>query len=822
MTWETDEINEANRRLKNAAALAEAYMPKELIGENIFSGIGSGIKGMLGSDNNNTTNNGNTEETIVSSPTPITPATPSSTSTSTLSLANLNPSQLEAAVIYAEVTLLAGLLYLMEESVMGLVRCGLAIRQGLSLYQRIDKALGNYVSLITEGGPELKNGFTIADISKTYENATPAEQQLAHVRSALLFGMGTFNVVASMLPPIVLKILSFAGIPTNRLVGMELLRQALQMGGVRSSLSGLILLSMRVLMPSFHSGDVSEHIPETQAVLEAILKAHPDSALFLWIHGRQARMRRDMNTAAISFAKCTKVAGALPQLADLCSYELQWSFAFQHNWKEVLPLNNNLQKDNNWSKAFYAYMQAISLLYLGRFKEARTKMIEVLRVSSRKLGGRVIPAEQYAVRRASEFLALTIPFSNSNNNETTSTGVSLAEPTAAELGGANYVRIKLPEQVAINSPAYNQFLVYPLVCPGLEVMYLFNGGPQMSKKDLQLAIIQADTALNTIAAGNVFNISSSLSTTFTDISITTELGDQDTVTLQKRLEKALQVPVNGLSTDASGTTGTGDNTPVVTPSPTKPASSTGGGFFGGLRGLGSVISTVGSAVSTVGSAVGSAVSTVSSLTGVGTSNNASSTYANAKPLLPIHAISILALCRGSYCAGLGRFDEAATCFQYILDLGTNNFESLKRDLHTYAYAAYEMGILYLDISKAITSINNTSSTISSTNPDLYERHKYIVQCNIAKNLSIDEARKKSVEYLRIARGVRDDFNWRVRLHIRVHLAIDDLRQHDPKQSDNNTINSPSSGSNTTDNNLYDEENDANETEQADALAALNQ
>lgn len=299
MTWETDEIAEANRRLKNAAALAEAYMPKDIVNETILSGIGSGIKGMLVSGSN--------DNTATPIPTESTPSgTPSSSSTAlNISLSNLNPSQLEAAVIYAEVSLLTGLLYLMEESVMGLVRCGLAIRSGLTLYQRVDKALGNYVSSITEPGPELTNGFTIDDMGKLYANASPVEQQLVHVRSSLLFGIGTFNVVASMLPPIVLKILSFAGVPSDRLIGMRLLRQALQMGGVRGSLSGLLLLSMRVLMPSFHSGDVSEHIPETQAVLEAILTMHPNSALFLWMNGRQARMRRDMGTASVSFAKCT-------------------------------------------------------------------------------------------------------------------------------------------------------------------------------------------------------------------------------------------------------------------------------------------------------------------------------------------------------------------------------------------------------------------------------------------------------------------------------------------------------------------------------------
>jgi hypothetical protein len=87
------------------------------------------------------------------------------------------------------------------------------------------------------------------------------------------------------------------------------------------------------------------------------------------------------------------------QLAHLNAYEIAWCEAFQHDWEAARLQFKRLQDENTWSKAFYAYMQAVALLQLGAVRDARAKMREVVALSNRKLGGRVISAEQWAVRR---------------------------------------------------------------------------------------------------------------------------------------------------------------------------------------------------------------------------------------------------------------------------------------------------------------------------------------------------------------------------------------------------------------------------------------
>lgn len=777
MTWEPDQIAEANRRLRAAGAVAEAYMPKD-------SGLLGSIKGVLGGGSDSAS-----------------PANEDGSSTPLPS--GMTPQQLEASVVYAEVTLLSGLLNLMEESVMGLVRCGLSIRSGWMMYSKVDKALGNTVSSIT-GGPPLRPGFTIGSPGAgAGAAATPTHSaaQLAHVRSALCFGVGTFNVVASILPPIVLKVIAIVGYPSNRHAGLACLRQALTTGGVRSPLSGLIILAMRVLIPSFHSGDISEHVPEAQAILDVLLDKYSDSALFLWMAGRLARMRREQEKAAAYFTRCAATSKELPQLAHLCDYELSWCKAFTHDWAAVARLNASLKVENNWSKAFYCYMQGVAALEVGNVADARRRMVEVLRLGSRKLGGKVIPAEQYAVRRAAEFVALTAP----PQTATEGSDASVDEPSQADLGGPLPVhRIRLPASVVPgSSPSHCAALAYPCTLPGLESIYLFNGFNQMQEADLNKAVAQVDAVLGCISDGSVFDASSpawsSSSSSSPQQSVdggggaawlsSSSSSSPSTRTpsdICATLDRAAGVSSTGITLDGSTLRGSGASGDAGTPrkpaqqqavSPQQQPKKGFGGFgLGGLvKGIANVAST---AVNTVGSAVStvsSAVTSVAAAAGVG---GGGTNFATASPLLPVHAAAIAALCRGAACAGLGRADEAAACYGWVMQQGEAG--RLKRELHVWAYSSYEMGILYLDLCKAIIRRGRLAAGAGSEDqqdqdPAVAAKHAKLLSSQLATGLSLSDAKKKCVEYMRAAKSVKDDFNWRVRLHIRVHLAYDDMR-----------------------------------------------
>jgi hypothetical protein len=126
---------------------------------------------------------------------------------------------------------------------------------------------------------------------------------------------------------------------------------------VRAPLAALFLLVMRVLFPSFCSSDISDNLPEAEAVLGVVGAKYPDSALFLWMAGRLARMQGNVPLARARLARCATLEWV--QFAQLCDYEIAWTHAFLLEWGAVERLFARLRSENEWSKAFYTFMEGV-------------------------------------------------------------------------------------------------------------------------------------------------------------------------------------------------------------------------------------------------------------------------------------------------------------------------------------------------------------------------------------------------------------------------------------------------------------------------------
>jgi hypothetical protein len=140
-----------------------------------------------------------------------------------------------------------------------------------------------------------------AAVAATEASAPPEGTLLSrtglHIVGGVQYGTGVFNVLASTLPPMVLRVIAALGFPCDRPAGMAQLRASTQSNGLRAPLAALFILAMRVLLPSFRSGDVSENVPEAEALLAVFLARFPSSALFMWMAGRLARMQGDVVVA---------------------------------------------------------------------------------------------------------------------------------------------------------------------------------------------------------------------------------------------------------------------------------------------------------------------------------------------------------------------------------------------------------------------------------------------------------------------------------------------------------------------------------------------
>jgi len=364
----------------------------------------------------------------------------------------LTPQQLEHTLLQAEAYLLQAMLLFTEESMVSYVKAGLRIRAAWKLYQRCQEVIASW------------DAPTRAALDPS-------------VAGGIQFGIGTFNVVISTLPPLLLRVVSALGFPSDRKTGLELLESCSQTPGIRQSLSSLMLLFVHVIIPSFFTVRPGYHAAAAERILADAFARYPRGALFLWMQGRLLRSKRDLPGAIAAFQASARGQPAWLQLQHLCAYELGFCHFFSLQYARSAECWDVLVRENSWSKAFFTYMRAVCLLSAAEQQRgaaaaagasaaaaSSAQSAEALRLFAqvdpsitRKFGGKVIAIEQFVSRRAAQFLA---------------TG-----------GGAD-----------VDAAAR------PPVLPAVELIYLFYGFSQMPDELLLECLNQCDAVLGGAAA----------------------------------------------------------------------------------------------------------------------------------------------------------------------------------------------------------------------------------------------------------------------------------------------------------------------------------
>lgn len=222
---------------------------------------------------------------------------------------------LHAALVTAESQLMGALLLLLQENTVSYVkarlalpraaRChtiftqpapprhrataqaGLAVRSGWKLYQRCHRTIVE--QRITD--PEVVAGAPRRAAS------VRARTALLTVATATYFGVGVFNVVISILPPVVLRLVQVLGFSGDRELGLRLLRECLSLNAIRSPIAAFALLFYHVVLvraraavchcvfaharartrtqQTYYCTDPAVHIAEAQRVLDVCFKRHP-------------------------------------------------------------------------------------------------------------------------------------------------------------------------------------------------------------------------------------------------------------------------------------------------------------------------------------------------------------------------------------------------------------------------------------------------------------------------------------------------------------------------------------------------------------------
>lgn len=474
------------------------------------------------------------------------------------------PSQVEGYVVGAEVSLINAFLHILEESMLSLAKCGLAVHSGLKLYGQVDSALGKAVSSLTapDGVPAMvipDRGFRRAAVEVdeaaaqaagvASSMAVPAAMQgeegdngsLAGMPPALvsggLFGMGMFNLITGSMPDIALKVVQFLGYSASKQAALAQLRACMLGRSVRGPLAGLGMLIELVQLPSFLSDAALRQrcAVDAEEVLGVMFRQFPNSALFLWNAGRAERMRWNLGLADALFAECAAIASSSAKfqaLANVAAYDRAFCYLF------LAPGGNELAQELLTPPAtapdFLAVTPVAQRLAAAGSTEGDGDAAAAQEASpaNRLASGHCRSCWHLALQQleglqdgslwSKAFFSYMTAVCLAEDAEEAAAAprfASVAEQMGRKLGGKSisaeqFVMRKVQAYSAARTagaPVYKSQLPRPgvqacdgspryLLLPGLEVVYLFNGFSCMDPRVARDAVLAVDDALLQLSA----------------------------------------------------------------------------------------------------------------------------------------------------------------------------------------------------------------------------------------------------------------------------------------------------------------------------------
>ncbi|XP_028020946.1 tetratricopeptide repeat protein 39B isoform X1 [Balaenoptera acutorostrata] len=333
------------------------------------------------------------------------------------SLEQLTEEEMHAEICYAECLLQkAALTFVQDENMINFIKGGLKIRTSYQIY---------------------KECLSILHVIQKNK----VEQQFFYeFEGGVKLGIGAFNLMLSLLPARIIRLLEFIGFSGNRELGILQLQEGALGRSMRSPLCCLTILAFHTYI-SLILGTGEVNVVEAERLLEPYLQQFPNGSLMLFYHGRIELLKGNVEEAQEIFRKCISVQEEWKQFHHLCYWELMWIFVFQQNWREAYYYSDLLCKESKWSKATYVFLKAAILSMLPEEDVVATKedVVTLFRQVDglkQRIAGKSIPTEKFAVRKARRY------------------SPSLPAPVK-------------------------------LILPALEMMYVWNGFPLVSKrKDL--------------------------------------------------------------------------------------------------------------------------------------------------------------------------------------------------------------------------------------------------------------------------------------------------------------------------------------------------
>ncbi|KAI5609288.1 tetratricopeptide repeat protein 39B [Silurus asotus] len=292
--------------------------------------------------------------------------------------------EIHAEICYAECLLQkAALTFIQDENMISFIRGGMKIRTSYQIYK------------------DCQNVLNMCQSEDTHIEA------FIQFESGVKLGIGSFNLMLSLLPGRILRLLEFIGFSGNREFGLAQLREGAASYSLRSILCVLTLLLYHTYV-CLILGTGEGNLVEAEALLEPYLDKFPKGSIILFYTARIAVLRGHFQKAQQKFEESISSQQEWRQIHHLCYWELMWCYSFQQKWSEALRYADLLYRESRWSKAIYVYQKAaiLSMMSDDEVKNTGENIVDLFRQVEglkQRLAGKSIPTEKFAVRKARRY-----------------------------------------------------------------------------------------------------------------------------------------------------------------------------------------------------------------------------------------------------------------------------------------------------------------------------------------------------------------------------------------------------------------------------------
>jgi tetratricopeptide (TPR) repeat protein len=197
---------------------------------------------------------------------------------------------------------------------------------------------------------------------KRYESSVNSIRD-SDIKSRVLFGLGLFSLVVSLVPYSISTILKLAGFAGNKDKGLEMLKQCYTLKGSRSPFVPLILAMYHV--------DSDPNLELAQTWLDQALAEYPKCVFFHWVKSVVAWKCNRVDMAVCAIQTALLYCGEnLAKLAAFLKYELGWFYFLKLEFVKARELFEQILNDTlSLSSELDEFVkEALSKGYLPRNK----------------------------------------------------------------------------------------------------------------------------------------------------------------------------------------------------------------------------------------------------------------------------------------------------------------------------------------------------------------------------------------------------------------------------------------------------------------------